>query len=196
MNYTKLSHAEYRELSARTVSPNFWVTSEMNLVTESGRLQELHMAMGLVTEVQELMLAVLKPDGEERIVNIGEEICDAMWYIAGLERLYGIDLSTCQPRLSLHTPMNLVTDLIVDSVEILDMYKKCLFYNKNLNLAHLYTRLNSAMSTLETLAIDFDLQTSVLKAKNINKLYVRFPEKFTNVNAQERNLSAEYEALR
>ena len=194
--YTSLSHEEYRKLSARTVSNNFWVDKDTNLVTERGRIQELHMVMGLVTEMQELMLAVLKPDGEERIVNIGEELADCFWYLAGLERLFGYDISNVQPHLAVHTPMNLVTDLLVDSIELLDYYKKEFFYNKPLAIAKLVSKMNHIAANLETLAIDFGHNTSVLKAKNINKLLVRYPEKFTELNAQVRDTDKEYQVLK
>lgn len=193
---TMLDHSEYRKLSARTVSNNFWIDKSTNIVMADGRIQELHMVMGLVTEMQELMLAVLKPDGEERHVNIGEEIADAFWYLAGLERLFGYNLDQVQPHLAVHTPMNLVTDLLVDSIELLDYYKKAFFYNKPLDIAKIVSKMNHIAANLETLAGDFGHATPILKAKNINKLLVRYPEKFTELNARLRDTDKEYQVLK
>lgn len=66
-----------------------------NAPLESSQLTDIHMLMGMVTEVGELMdvykknLAYTKPMD---LVNVQEEIGDLMWYVAGFCKNNNFDL--------------------------------------------------------------------------------------------------------
>jgi hypothetical protein len=188
--FSKLLHCEYVQLSARTVSPDFWITRDTSIQQASeGRIEGLHMAIGVTTEVQEILLAVTKSPVD--VVNVGEEIADTHWYLAGLERIWGINLSTPQSQLIRPTPLIMACDLSKDAGEILDIYKKHLFYNKPVDLVRLQGLMRNISNMLETLTQHYDLDASTLKANNINKLLARFPDKFTSDLAINRNLDKE-----
>lgn len=195
MNYTKLSHEEYKKLVVRTMSPNFYLGYGTNIVQKEGRLTELHCAIGMVTEVTELMEAVLKPDSQSKSINIGEECGDLFWYAANLERIIGWEIHS-EPALVSPSPINVVADLVITTGSMLDIYKKTMYYDKSIDFPRLLGLLKQTYNNAETLACAFGHDTAVIKAKNINKLWVRFPEKFSEVNAQVRNLDAEYEKLK
>lgn len=187
--HEKLTQAQYRKLAERTMSEGFFIETQKDKNC-------LHAAIGIVTEVQELLKALLAPQSEARDVNIGEEIADAYWYITIFEREYELDFSFPQTRISVTKNLDLVLDLIVDSGELLDMYKKKAFYNKPISKIILKAVVESIVETLETIAVNLSLDTNALKAKNINKLMIRFPNKFTEHDANNRNLDKEYEALK
>lgn len=91
----------------------------------------------------------------------------------------------------LHAGIGLATE----SAEFLDALKKTIFYGKQLDEVNLAEELGDllwyialAMNALDT---DFEKQMQV----NIDKLKLRYPEKFTEEAAEVRDLVAERELL-
>ena len=91
----------------------------------------------------------------------------------------------------LHAGMGLCTE----SGEFMDMLKRHLFYGKPLDYVNAREELGD-MAWYTALAIDV-IRTSIheVMTVNINKLKLRYPEKFSEVNAIERDLVAERELL-
>lgn len=181
---------DYTRLAGRTLSDEFF----METVTDK---RQLHGAIGLVTETQELLIAILKPKDESVIINIGEEIGDMLWYIAIFEREFDLEFSH-EHKLSLSSisPLDKTIELLKSSIEILDMYKKLMFYKRPIDQGKLFSLLSFINDSLNDLCYLYGLNILELEANNINKLYVRFPEKFTTENAVTRDLEKEFEALK
>lgn len=91
----------------------------------------------------------------------------------------------------LHAGMGLATE----SGEFLDMLKKHIFYGKPLDLVNAREEIGDTLWYC-SLAIDV-LQTTLneVMTVNINKLRVRYPEKFTEDLAENRNLLTERQIL-
>lgn len=109
---------------------------------------------------------------------------------AGVEVVLG-DAETPKKLDLLHASMGLVTE----AGEFQDMLKKHIFYGKPFDEVNLKEEIGDILwycaIALEALGTDFE---SVMQT-NINKLKARYPNKFTEENALERNLEIEREIL-
>lgn len=91
----------------------------------------------------------------------------------------------------LHAAMGLATE----SGEFMDMLKKHIFYGRPLDLVNAREELGDTMWYVG-LAVDVIRTTlNEVMTTNIKKLQLRYPEKFTEERALERNLEAERELL-
>ena len=109
------------------------------------------------------------------------------------ERLRGLEseLNFNQSLDLLHASMGLVTE----AGEFQDMLKKHLYYGKELDTVNLKEEIGDVLwycaIALKALGTNFE---SVMKT-NIEKLQARYPEKFTEYHAKNRNLNKEREIL-
>ncbi len=87
----------------------------------------------------------------------------------------------------LHALMGLATEI----GELIDMYKKHIFYGKPLDLVNASEELGDICWYLaiemDVLKIDFD----IVQERNIAKLRARYPNKFTEYDAENRDLDNE-----
>jgi len=150
-------------------------------------LDELHCVIGIVTEIDELKLAQKLKD----TVNVIEEIGDAYWYIANLERIRGIKLEYLQTRIGTQSIHNLNTQ----AVELLDLYKKKVFYKSTKHEDAIDKKIQDVKSFLHDVCNAYAIDPSECMSININKLKVRYPEKFTTENALNRDLDSERKEL-
>lgn len=178
---------EYQELAARTC-PN--LTGEHE--------NERHMNLGVMTEIGEALdifkklLAYNKPMD---VVNLGEELADISWYIVNKCRLFNVLLTE-------------EFEKVVEEVATLE--KEQLFSEKGLSKevkseALLTAILTTYLTPVENffaapivqlaifshIASWYDLDYFQCLTNNIDKLKVRYPEKFTEEAAQNRDLEAE-----
>jgi NTP pyrophosphatase (non-canonical NTP hydrolase) len=79
--------------------------------------------------------------------------------------------------------------------ELLDAFKKHIFYGKPLDKVNVGEEIADMMWYITNLARLSGLDVELLLQSNINKLRVRFPDKFTEEAAANRNLNAERTAL-
>ena len=79
--------------------------------------------------------------------------------------------------------------------ELLDQFKKHLYYGKDLDLINVGEEIADCMWYLSNLARLLDLDIEKLLDNNIAKLKIRFPDKFSNENALNRDLDSERKAL-
>lgn len=79
--------------------------------------------------------------------------------------------------------------------ELLDAFKKHIFYGKPLDLVNLGEEIADIMWYLSNLCRLTGLDMETLLQNNINKLKVRYPEKFTSEKAENRNLEEERKQL-
>lgn len=99
----------------------------------------------------------------------------------------------------LHALMGLQTE----SAELTDMFKKHVFYGKDFDLVNLVEELGDIewyraimFSWLsQKLGITAEELEARVQNTNLNKLKARYPNKFTDADANERNLEAEREIL-
>ena len=91
----------------------------------------------------------------------------------------------------LHAALGMQTE----SAEFSDQLKKHIFYGKPLDKVNLKEELGDQLwyIAIALAALDSDFETEM--ARVINKLQVRYPDKFTNELAEVRNLVAEREEL-
>lgn len=159
---------EYMIESKRTLAP-----------LDSLLLNNLHLTSGIVTELGELYQALKKKDRK----NIGEEIGDCCWYVANYCRINDLPFRVY--------PSKPLEDLLPCCTELLDLHKKELAYNKEVNYKTAEKYCQSILYWLHGEAVKLDTTLNDLFQININKLKVRFPEKFTQAAAIERDVEKE-----
>mgnify|MGYP001167364184 FL=1 len=174
-----MTYNEYQNLAVRTCK-----------VYDDNNMNLLHMAVGLHSEYTELGDAILKEDK----INIGEEIADHMWYLAVYCHFAAIpfDVVVFWDEVPCTDHLSMLTSKFVDVVK-----KKAIYGNREPKVWDLERKLiTNIISKLFTIAYAFDLDMPKLLENNIEKLKVRFPEKYTDLSANNRNLDAEYEQLK
>ena len=166
----------------------YQVQCQRTLVDKGIEMNKAHMIMGVLGEINELMDALREQD----LVNIHEEYADEMWYISNLATLYNVDIS--ERKIVFLDELDIVTKLYYLS-KLSDLVKRDVIYNKPPDQAqiteiiHIVVEFNIKM--FEKKSWDFNRALE----NNINKLNVRFPEKFTEELANNRNLEAERKEL-
>lgn len=166
----------------------------------SAELDLAHMALGINSEISEL--ASSTDD-----VNVAEEVADIMWYVANyytfkndirfdfeLECNRVLNYRIHNSFLDLNATEK-INHLYYLSSELSDIVKKKIAYNKEVSFNEENSILVSIIILCFQIIIDskHDVKTSL--AKNIAKLKVRYPEKFTTENAINRDLISEREVL-
>lgn len=174
-----MTFTEYQKLAFKTCK-----------VYDDPNMNLLHMAIGLHSEYEELGDALARNDA----VNISEELADHMWYIACYCQFEYLPFSYIA---SLNT--DLVPDhLAVLTARFLDIVKKKAIYgNRSPALSHDETiALSNIIGKLFTIAYAFDISIEKSLENNIQKLKVRYPEKYSDISATNRDLDSEYEQLK
>lgn len=91
----------------------------------------------------------------------------------------------------LHAAMGIGTE----AGELLDAFKRKLFYGKELDVVNVKEEIGDIMWYVAILLRELDLDFHELLQLNIDKLRARFPEKFTETHALNRDLGKEREVL-
>lgn len=188
--------AEYQQLASRTC-PDLG-SDEKNL---------LHMNLGIITEVGEFLDGIKKNIAYNKpldLVNLGEELADMAWYIANKSRMF------------FHTSWEKQlqeTDITVYQKE----FEVFLYLLPKDDTLRIIILLNSVISPqtgdfeidfvkeefmglkdivmLQHIAEIYNIDFMQCLTNNIEKLQIRYPEKFTEEAALNRDLEAEREAL-
>lgn len=162
-----------------------------------GLTDMLHCAIGFSTEVGELMAATTSKTTD--IINIAEEIADQMWYISNLANFINYDLYT---NIVIHNDLTkqasveeITAKLVILQGDLLDIFKKVIFYGKELDANKLIEIINYIVIEINNLSNCLEFNLPDLLDKNIAKLRVRFPDKFISENALNRNLNEERKTL-
>ncbi len=169
----KVTIRNYQEMAGRTMP---------NLTDKAA--DGAHMAMGITTEIEELRDAVRNNDKK----NIREEHGDVNWYIANECRIYALDFeSIMNEARGEFNPFSLH--------DYVDLHKRELAYGKEMDVEALKNQLVALVQFLQSVAVihRFDYESSL--QVNIDKLYKRYPEKFTQEKALNRDLKKESEVL-
>ena len=184
---------EYRVLAARTL-PDLGSMSNNLLHMEAGIAGEF---LGEAVDILKKTFAYKKPLDK---VHLGEELADTVWYCAGAETITKLpEMEMCFDEESLaiiETIKNQTITYVKESVEIRksSIETECLgliLANKgavdSTNRGAILAIVGICMGICEVLNIDFWQALT----NNISKLQVRYPEKFTEEAALNRDLAAE-----
>jgi hypothetical protein len=200
--------SEYRKLAKRTESlPTFkvdpddfeWDQTPIDFVAIEGYLivRALHAAMGMASELHELSNAMHKID----VVNVGEELGDIMWYWAlAVDSIPGGDDGISGQldwifRRHTSPGMGSYAGLTYAVSEYSDLIKKWAFYGRTPEDDSLRVILHQIAQEVLTIMRQFGLDPAEQLEKNINKLRVRYPDKFETHLANVRDLAAERKEL-
>lgn len=156
----------------------------------SDKLDLAHMALGMVSELCEVEDAIEEND----LVNIGEELADICWYLANYCTFRGVDFKNIC--LSYIKEDSTVTDLSYNISRFSDLVKKNIAYNKEIQPSHELIYLKTIVFNIINLVNLYKLDFDKILQNNIDKLKVRFPDKFTEENAKNRNLDKELKELK
>lgn len=88
---------------------------------------------------------------------------------------------------AIHATMGLTTEV----GELTDMFKKCIFYNKPLDYINIEEEVGDILWYIAILFDQYGYNFETCMAKNIAKLRARFPNKFTEYDAKNRDLNKE-----
>ena len=184
---------EYRLLAARTL-PDLGSIGNNLLHMEAGIAGEF---LGEAVDILKKTFAYKKPLDK---VHLGEELADTVWYCAGAETINKLsEMEMCFDEESLaiiETIKNQTITYVKESVELRKstIETECLgviLANKgavdSTNRGGVLAIVGICMGICEVLEIDFWQALT----NNISKLQVRYPEKYTNEAALNRDLAAE-----
>lgn len=168
--------AEYQQLASRTC-PDLG----------SDKLNLAHMVMGMTSEVSEVGDARRKGDK----INITEEYADIMWYLANYCNLRHYELE------NIYNSSKVIDRYLYSICELTDLVKKFVAYNKPIDTFKEIYHIGNIVKNLEGEFAGGQLILSFERAlsNNIDKLKVRYPEKFSDELAVNRNLTEERKQL-
>ena len=168
----------YQEQAKRTIGD---LGEKMNLA---------HMVLGIGSETEELYKAFINDDK----INILEEICDKFWYIANYCTFRGYNLAELYIKRNEFKQeaweLNCEVEVIKYSM-LQDCVKKYIAYNKPINKEIEENALKGILWSLEEVAFSENVNLFKGLENNINKLKVRFPDKFNEELALNRDLQKE-----
>ena len=151
------------------------------------KLDLSHMTLGLMSELVEYNEAVDE-------VNSREELADIMWYVANYCSFRGYDLyELTESSLNMFAEeKDFFTKLTLHISSLSDLVKKYVAYGKEID-----TILEMEfIGALAKLILDYPIFNSKRDLQNnIDKLKIRYPEKFTTENAINRDLEQERREL-
>lgn len=151
----------------------------------------LHAAIGVNTEVAELLLA---EDGDE--INLKEEMGDVLWYVAIAADEFSVTFDDLMGLSDFDEVENdPIKGLLTSASDLLDQLKKVCFYGVELDEAAFGKELGEVLYTIQILANDEGWSLEDLMEANIAKLRRRYGEKFTTEAAVNRDIAGELEAL-
>lgn len=95
----------------------------------------------------------------------------------------------------LSNDIHMVLGLVTESSEIADVYKKHIAYNQSIDYINVKEEIGDIMFYVANLCNLHDWDLREIMNTNIKKLEARYPERFTEVNAINRNLDVERNIL-
>lgn len=169
-----MNFRDYQKLSERTLKRS-----------GNNSVDLFHMVTGVMSEWEEYVDATDS-------VNRQEELCDMMWYIANYCTLRNLNLEDF--------PTMVLVDLEVKDEHIpyytskfADIVKKHCIYGKPIDVEKEGEILRGLVFTIAQLIGVENLQKGL--ERNIEKLKVRYPEKYEDVLALNRDLKKERQTL-
>jgi NTP pyrophosphatase (non-canonical NTP hydrolase) len=91
--------------------------------------------------------------------------------------------------------LHMVIGISTEAAELLDAYKKHFAYGKELDTTNVGEEIADIMWYVSNLCTMLNIDLEEMLQRNIDKLKARYPEKFTQENALNRNLDVERQIL-
>lgn len=153
-----------------------------------------HAIVGIQTELNEIGEAFdnasVKGEGVDN-VNLLEECGDVCWYLA----IAFDELKITETRVPVPSVASNYSEPLArinkQCAELLDQTKKVMFYGKTFDIEKAESLIYKMLVSVSYLIISFNGIKEQVLLTNINKLKARYPEKFTEQDAEVRNLTAE-----
>jgi hypothetical protein len=198
MEQAEINHlrfSEYMKLTPRTLSNIYNVhdleVEKMEEFAFAKLLDLVHMQIGVVTETFELLEADIRK-------NFGEEIADKAWYLSNwlyIQYNYNVCpepvninyFSSAMTHEERRKELNRLDELFLDDA------KKRLAYNKETKVTKY--EVETYLSLLVNYCNFYGYEFEELLYRNIEKLKVRFKEKFTTTEAINRDVKKENNVL-
>lgn len=156
------------------------------------KLNLCHMALGIHSELSEYAEAMEKED----VVNQREELADICWYVANYATFRGYSFEDLL-RLSYNMKFDVVEENLqcigLFSSRLSDYVKKFIAYDRVIDRGLEQRALAAILKGVNDEDCMFNFEKDL--GNNIAKLEARYPEKFTNELAVNRNLKVEREIL-
>lgn len=144
------------------------------------------MILGFYSEYNELMSAERNMD----LVNYGEELTDFQWYLANYCTMQGYNFDNIyETMIENRVPLEELFSKLADHI------KKFIAYNKRIDKIDERDLLQQIAYALYEKYRIHQLDMNQCLQNNIDKLRIRFPDKFTESDALNRNLEAERREL-
>lgn len=188
---------EYLPLAEKTLSNQFNCGEEL-----SQKL--LHSCIGSLTEIQEILEnyenGILVTDSNKQ-GSLAEESADIFWYLSILFRELDIqipenkDHSFIVESFNVTKPFDLLLEFTKENLKLLDILKKKIYYNKELNIELIKELSINMFYLLNYYCEKNNTDVSNILDINIKKLKARYGEKFSSERAINRNLETEREIL-
>lgn len=158
------------------------------------KLNLSHMILGLGDELGEIVNCIgteLKhaPD----LVNLKEEIGDSKWYLHNYCNLRDIVPPT---DIVNFLESHRCIELLISSIgELTSIVKRFMAYDKDIDRDKEMEAVYNIFSAFDLLEKIYNLDGNEIRQKNIDKLFKRYPEKFSNEQAINRDTDAERKIL-
>lgn len=142
-----------------------------------------HAICGLGTELVELCLSADE-------TNIKEELGDLLWYLAILcdewkLNFVASEFETCDPYRGLSSEVG----------QLIDLYKRAVFYGQTFEPMLAQQAVSSILSHVASIAFFNGFTVNDVQECNIAKLRRRYPNKFTQYDAVNRDVKNELEGF-
>lgn len=175
---------EFVKSSERTMATNLYIDSNK-------KINLLHSAVGVSTEVGEIAECMRNGRNSDLdVVNLSEELADLVWYLAIPIRDFSFDIDTiCEDGSAS------IDALFILSANYLDMVKKIAFYNKPLLVDDVSKHVKLLYDHVVTIADKYGIDLEKSFSNNQDKLRKRYPEKYDNEKALNRDLYSERKEL-
>lgn len=146
------------------------------------KLDLSHMVLGIHSEYNEYIDALNNRD----FINVSEELADMVWYLANYCTFRGYDLSAFQD-----AEISVSDNLPYLTAQLQDLVKKFVAYNKAIDQLEEKRLIAELLKSIQKQFDVHQLSMSQSLQNNINKLKVRYPEKFSQENAITRDIAKE-----
>lgn len=197
-------------MNPKEYEKNVLITESTDFEPIKARIDErmirlLHAGLGMSSELTELTDAAYKENVDW--VNIAEEGADILWYTAVAVNALGLDHDAVSRFESSVVEEKMVCAKNLEDLEVAiasatcaageynDFLKKHLFYGKPLNVEKLTNALSKMCASVSGICVIAGMSIEEARDRNINKLKIRYGQKFTEAAALNRDLETERKAL-
>lgn len=192
-NKKNMNWEKYLPLAEKTLSTNFHCDDDFYK-------KILHAVMGSLTEVEEILENY---EDMNLVVNVNkqgsvaEESGDIYWYLSILFRELNIKDFNYDPSkdFKIDNPFNTLLSFTKVSLKFLDLLKKKIYYNKEIQNEVMIDYTIKMYSLLNHYCNQYDANIDSILEKNIDKLRARYGDKFSSERAINRDLDVEKKIL-